>query len=127
MPPGVYFSGDFTFIAWIKINSFVINGRIFDFGNGAGSDNILIHFSGVYLKVFVFSSNKQSYFTNSVLALKLNVWYHTALDYNFYCILTKKGWSTPNDFNQSLYSILPNVDLTEEQKKSTETCFKSTS
>ena len=50
-----------------------------------------------------------------------------SLDYNFYCILTNKGWSTPNDFNQSLYSILPNVDLTEEQKKSTETCFKSTS
>lgn len=30
-----------------------------------------------------------------------------SLDYNFYCILINKGSITPNNFNQSLYSIHP--------------------
>ena len=50
-----------------------------------------------------------------------------SLDYNFYCILINKGSITPNNFNQSIYSIHPDEDLPDEQMKSTETCFKTTS
>jgi hypothetical protein len=46
------------------------------------------------------------------------------LDYNFYCILINKNQSM-NNFNQNLYSIKPNVDLTNDQIQSYETCFKS--
>lgn len=32
-PPGVYFNGDFTIIAWIKLNQSVTWSRLFDFAN----------------------------------------------------------------------------------------------
>lgn len=80
MPSGVYFSGDFTFIAWIKINYYVVYGRIFDFGNGFASDNIgfgLIN--GTKLNTFTFSSSSQLSLTNSAFVINLNVWYHAAV------------------------------------------------
>ena len=42
VPPGNYFSGDFTFTAWIFLKSLINNARIFDFGNGASSDNVVL-------------------------------------------------------------------------------------
>ncbi len=42
VPSSVYFSGDFTVTAWIYLKSYKNNSRFFDFGNGAGSDNVLL-------------------------------------------------------------------------------------
>ncbi len=33
VPPGVYFSYDFTFTVWIKLKSFKAYSRVIDFGN----------------------------------------------------------------------------------------------
>lgn len=40
VPPDVYFNGNFSVTAWININTFEQWQRIFDFDNGAPSDNI---------------------------------------------------------------------------------------
>ena len=73
VPSGVYFSGDFTFIAWIKIKYYVVYGRIFDFGNGFASDNIgfgLIN--GTKLNTFTLSSSRQLSLTNSAFVINFN-------------------------------------------------------
>jgi hypothetical protein len=41
-PAGVYFDGDFSVSVWIKALSLASWQRVFDFGNGPASDNILI-------------------------------------------------------------------------------------
>jgi hypothetical protein len=41
VPSGVYFSGYFTMSAWIYLKSYQQYSRIFDFGNGRGSDNVV--------------------------------------------------------------------------------------
>jgi hypothetical protein len=46
VPSGVYFSGDFTFTAWIYLKSYQYYSRIFNFGNGLGSDNMYLSMIG---------------------------------------------------------------------------------
>ncbi|MCX6270151.1 MAG: choice-of-anchor D domain-containing protein [Bacteroidetes bacterium] len=41
VPDGVYFTGDFTVSGWIKEPSYRNWSRLFDFGNGSSSDNVL--------------------------------------------------------------------------------------
>src|SRR5665647_2853944 len=45
LPPAVYFSGDFTIECWVYPKSFASWARIIDFGNGAGSDNVLLSYT----------------------------------------------------------------------------------
>jgi hypothetical protein len=76
VPTGVYFSGDFTFTAWIYLKSYQSWSRIFDFGNGPVSDN-------VYLSMIETTSNMQAcIYKGSSYALidppsviNLNNWY----------------------------------------------------
>jgi len=42
VPEGVYFSGDFTVTTWIYLKSYQYYSRIFDFGNGLMSDNVIL-------------------------------------------------------------------------------------
>lgn len=50
------------------------------------------------------------------------------LNYQYYCILMNATSKVqPNNFNQSVYSIQPNVELTSEQINTPDTCFKSSS
>lgn len=75
-PAGVYFSGDFTIECWVYPRSFGNWARIIDFGNGAGSDNILLAYtygtSGVpYLHV-----EGQQFQASQTL--QLNQWSHVA-------------------------------------------------
>ena len=44
VPQGIYFSGAFTIITWINIQKSVQYQRIIDFGNGVGSDEIILCF-----------------------------------------------------------------------------------
>jgi len=46
VPAGVYFSGDFSILAWIYLKSYQIYSRILDFGNGAPYDNIIFAMAG---------------------------------------------------------------------------------
>ncbi|MHC1708714.1 MAG: LamG-like jellyroll fold domain-containing protein [Bacteroidales bacterium] len=41
IPDGVYFNGDFTVNAWVYETAYSNWSRLFDFGNGSASDNIL--------------------------------------------------------------------------------------
>ena len=41
-PPGVYFNGDFSVSVWIKAVNLANWQRVFDFGNGPASDNVLM-------------------------------------------------------------------------------------
>ena len=42
VPPGVYFNGDFTVSAWIKVIKFGGYQRVFDFGNGPNKENVMM-------------------------------------------------------------------------------------
>jgi hypothetical protein len=42
VPPGVYFIGDYTIIAWINLKSFQTSARIIDFGVGE-NDNVVFN------------------------------------------------------------------------------------
>jgi len=42
LPPGTYFIGDFTIVAWVYLNSYAQWSRIIDFGDGAEAENLVI-------------------------------------------------------------------------------------
>jgi hypothetical protein len=50
-----------------------------------------------------------------------------SLNYNYYCILINVNTVQASNFNQAIYAIQQNVDLTQDQINSESTCFKSTS
>jgi hypothetical protein len=75
-PPAVYFSGDFTIECWVYPKSFPNWARIIDFGNGAGSNNVLLAYTyggsgapGLYVEGTQFQANQ---------TLPLNQWSHIA-------------------------------------------------
>jgi len=75
-PPAVYFSGDFTIECWVYPKSFPNWARIIDFGNGAGSNNVLLAYTyggsrapGLYVEGAQFQANQ---------TLPLNQWSHIA-------------------------------------------------
>ena len=41
-PPGVYFNGDYSVSVWIKTINLANWQRVFDFGNGPASDNVMM-------------------------------------------------------------------------------------
>lgn len=83
VPPGVYFSGDFTVTAWIFLNAHSPVQVIFDFGNGPDSDNNIFLIkdaasSGGLLRSFV-NYNSTNYFISTPIVMpNLNQWYHVA-------------------------------------------------
>jgi len=57
------FNGDFTAIGWVYVRSYASWSRLFDFGNGAGQDNVLIAItngSSGYPVLFANGGNQQS-------------------------------------------------------------------
>ena len=72
VPTGVYFSGDFTVTTWINLKSYQSYSRFFDFGNGAGSDNVLLSMTESFSKMHgvIFKSSSSSYIqTSSIINL----------------------------------------------------------
>ena len=45
VPSGIYFKGDFTITVWVKLHQISAFSRVIDFGNGQGSDNIILGFN----------------------------------------------------------------------------------
>ncbi|NUL83515.1 MAG: Ig-like domain repeat protein [Armatimonadetes bacterium] len=79
-PSAVYFSGDFTIEAWVRVRSHNRMARVIDFGNGMQSDNVFLALSEVdsgrpYM--FVFNGSSGLGIASSV-ALPLNQWVHLA-------------------------------------------------
>ncbi|CAF0978416.1 unnamed protein product, partial [Brachionus calyciflorus] len=78
----IYFSGAFSVTAWVKLNAYITNQRLIDFGNTAGSDNVLISLSGATKNIFVHIYNGSSqYNLDSSKVLSLNIWHHVAFTY----------------------------------------------
>ena len=76
LPPATYFSGDFTIECWVKPTAYSNWSRVIDFGNGAGSNNVLFGTSyggsgkpGFYVGGSQFEANSQ---------IPLNQWSHIA-------------------------------------------------
>jgi hypothetical protein len=83
VPPGVYFSSDFTIIAWINLKSFVNWSRIIDFANGGSVDSVrFFYHNNDILKVTIFSGSSPSYLQTKPLPLELGKWYHFAIVLN---------------------------------------------
>jgi hypothetical protein len=84
VPEGVWFKDDFTVETWINIKSKYNKWeRIFDFGNGAGLDNVLLSTdSGNGLPCFSIyeGASKKDYIINT--PIPLNTWTHVAISYN---------------------------------------------
>ena len=78
VPAGVYFSGDFTVTAWIYLKSYQSFSRIFDFGNGEGSDNVILAMSETTSQIRGFTFYKSSYSYSDIMSsskVNLNEWY----------------------------------------------------
>jgi hypothetical protein len=77
VPSGVYFTGDFTVTAWIYLKSYQSYSRIFDFGNGQASDNVLLGINSTHSKIrgniFDISLSVSPIITSSLI--NLNEWY----------------------------------------------------
>jgi hypothetical protein len=76
VPSGIYFSGEFTFTAWIYLVKCQDWSRIIDFGNGQGIDNVLLTFyqSTSQIQGSVNQGSANAYFKTSSI-INLNQWY----------------------------------------------------
>jgi hypothetical protein len=79
IPAGVYFSGDFTIIAWAQIIQVNKDSRLIDCGNGRFLDNIIVVLTNANTtktsaKNYYYISNSPAALGN--LSLALNQWYH---------------------------------------------------
>ncbi|NUN69642.1 MAG: T9SS type A sorting domain-containing protein [Bacteroidetes bacterium] len=80
LPNGVYFNGNFTVEAWVYEYSYANWSRLIDFGNGPGSDNIVIPISTgtsgqVSLHVFQGGSSQS---IQAPTSIPLEQWTHIA-------------------------------------------------
>ncbi len=80
LPSGVYFNGDFTIECWVYPRTFGNWARIIDFGNGAGSNNVLLAYTygssgapGFYVEGAQMSAQQ---------TIPLNEWTHIAATLN---------------------------------------------
>ena len=82
LPAGVYFEDDsYTVEGWVYIKSHVSYQRLFDFGNGANNNNVVIMLSeGTTGKpgFVVFNGSGSQHFIIASNPLPLNTWVHVA-------------------------------------------------
>lgn len=83
VPPGVYFNGSFSVLAWVKIKVFTSWSRLFDFGNGSFSYNVVGSYSdgtsGSPVGEIYSGGMYEVHFSTS---LSLDAWNHLAFVYN---------------------------------------------
>ncbi len=77
LPSGTYFSGPFTITSWVYVRSYNNWSRLLDFGNGAGSDNVLFAISqgtsgDAYLESW--NGGTRGFSLSSGAPLPLNQW-----------------------------------------------------
>jgi hypothetical protein len=81
-PPDVYFNGDFTITAFVNVIITTNWGRIIDFGNGQGNDNIILSLSSgatgqPILEAFE-SNFYDGFYQSSSVSLSTSSWTHVA-------------------------------------------------
>lgn len=79
-----YFTGgDFTVTAWVYITNNTSYSRIFDFGNGENSDNVILAMEGSsYFPTFhIYDGGSDSWVTSSA-EISTGVWTHYAVTYS---------------------------------------------
>ena len=80
LPSGVYFDGDFTIESWVYPTTFSNWSRIIDFGNGAGSNCVLLAYTyGTSGKPALYVEGVQFYVPDSI---PLNQWTHIVATLN---------------------------------------------
>ena len=85
--PGVYFNHSWTAEGWVYVTSVTNWARLFDFGNGAADDNVIIAVSSTttgYPALGIYPNNNLV----SDTLLPLNQWVHLSGTYNY---ATKTG------------------------------------
>ena len=75
VPPGVYFWGDFTVIAWIQLKSYRSESGIIDFFSVKNKDRVF--FSMYLLTSQMYGGVSSNIFPGG--SIHLNQWYHVAL------------------------------------------------
>ena len=75
VPPGVYFSGDFTVTAWINLKSYEYYSRIFDFNSYGSSDAIVLSMEGTSSSIIAYIENSN---VRAQESIQLNKWYYVA-------------------------------------------------
>ena len=93
VPSGVYFNGPFTTSVWANPKSNGFSSRVFDFGNGQASDNIIFGLlqedsSSSFFKIYIGFSTSPSTLACDY-GIILNEWIHLAATFdgrktNFY-------------------------------------------
>lgn len=81
IPPGMYFNGAFSVLAWVKIKSIGVYSRLIDCGNGMAADNVILGLTNSssgrpFIKVFNGANVPNPVVSD--LVLPLNVWHHVS-------------------------------------------------
>lgn len=79
--PGVYFNRSFTAEGWVYVNSYTTWARLFDFGGGAGDDNVIIAVSNLDSGLPVFACGGQNITSNTQIPLE--EWVHLSATYDY--------------------------------------------
>ena len=135
VPPGVYFSGDFTFIAWVNWKTFLAWERIIDFGIGI-NDNVLVAMDqgyGTILSVGLYEGPNYNNLNAGSSFQYLDQWYHVAVVlrgtqvywyYNGSLIGTSITYYTPNNLirtsnyiGKSNWPTIPNANAIYDEIK----------
>jgi hypothetical protein len=103
VPSGVYFSGDFTVTAWIYLKSYQSNSRIFDFGNGNASDNVLLTMAGKtsQIKGNIYNKTVTSSIITTSSKINLNQWYFIS-----FVLSGRTGYIYVNSSHQAITGTL---------------------
>ena len=83
VPPGVYFSADFTLTAWLYIKETTsYNSRLIDFGNIDYTDNVFVFFNSMKITYIIQVNSGLNYRMSTNSTLELNKWYHITITLN---------------------------------------------
>jgi len=82
VPEGVYFSGDFTFTAWIYLRTYQYWSRIIDFGNEKAIDNVVLTMFDLTYKLRAIIYKSSSYqLIDTSSKINLNEWYFICFEW----------------------------------------------
>ncbi|CAF0927944.1 unnamed protein product [Brachionus calyciflorus] len=76
-PAGIYFSGDFTITAWVRLNAYLNHQRLIEFGKQLYSDHVLVSLSGPSRQIYFHTYNGNiQYVLDSTTVLPLSIWHY---------------------------------------------------
>ena len=111
LPPGVYFSNSFSFLAWVKVFAFNPWSRVIDCGNGAPSDNFILSLSmsnqaKPYTAILRGNTTTGQAQLPAINPQPINTWFHLASVYDGqYLMLYINGDIVGNMTSNPLLSV----------------------